>query len=100
MGAFIYYELIFIIYIAFLMVLSFLVSIQALENGDVHCECIRNHRNPCNNCVSYGHMYMSVLLSLWTSLCFSMRKQVLKTLTVITTETIFLLAISELINCT
>ena len=32
--------------------------------------------------VSYGHMYMSVLLSLRTSLCFSMRKQVLKTLTV------------------
>ena len=49
--------------------------------------------------VSYGHMYMSVKLSLRTSLCFSMRKRVLKTLTVITTETIFLLAISELINC-
>ena len=51
--------------------------------------------------VSYGHMYMNLFNCLLrTSLCFSMCKQVLKTLAVITTETTFLLAISELINCT
>ena len=58
MGIFIYYEPIFIIYIAFLMGLSFKVSIQALENGDVHCECIRNHRNPCNNCELWSYVYV------------------------------------------
>ena len=55
---------------------------------------------PCNNCKLWSYVYESVSLSLRTSLCFSMRKQLLITLAVITTETTFLLAISELINCT
>ena len=48
----------------------------------------------------WSYVYGSVLLSLRTRLCFSICKQVLKTLAVITIETTFLLAIRELINCT